>query len=376
MHYRRLGRTGMMVSEIGFGGLPIGGLRWGSVEDEDSLAALERAFDLGINLYDTADIYGRGHSEELIGQAFASRRPNVVIATKAGMDFYAGEPAKQNFAPAYIRGALERSLERLRTDYVDVLQLHNPPQKLARDDGVWETLADLKREGKVRFFGISARTVNDAAAYLKAAARDGPPGRYGDTLQVAFNLLEQEAAAKGIFVEAYRQELGVISRVPLASGMLTGKYSGDHYFPPTDFRSMWSPGRIKETARRVEALRFLVKPPVESMTQAALAFVLSQEAVSTVITGAKTEAQVEENARAPEAAPLPQEDLRRAQALWEGGFAQPLARSTRCATDSLPSRPQGAAPRRIRPQGTSRDREIATDGDHPRAAPLRVFAFG
>ena len=319
MHYRRLGRTGMMVSEIGFGGWPIGGQRWGSVEDEDSLRALQRAFDLGVNFYDTADVYGHGHSEELIGQAFLSKRPNVLIATKVGVDFYAGEPARHNFAAEYIRTALERSLERLRTDYVDVLQLHNPPQKLAKDAAVWETLADLRKEGKARFLGISARTVNDALAYLKAADAGHEHSReFGDTLQVAFNLLDQEAAARGVFVEAYRQDWGVISRVPLASGMLTGKYAGDHYFPPDDFRAMWSPGRVKETARRVEAARFLVKPPVQSMTLAALAFVLSQEAVSTVITGAKTDAQVEENTQAPELAPLPQEDLRRAQALWEG----------------------------------------------------------
>jgi aryl-alcohol dehydrogenase-like predicted oxidoreductase len=137
---------------------------------------------------------------------------------------------------------------------------------------------------------------------------------------VPFNLLEQEAAAKGVFVEAYRQDLGIISRLPLASGMLTGKYAGDHYFTPDDFRSMWSPGRIRETARRVETLRFLVKPPVGSMTQAALAFVLSQEAVSTVITGAKAEAQVEDaHARTPR---CQRRDLRRARVV-EGGFPDP-----------------------------------------------------
>jgi len=318
MHYRRLGRTGMMVSEIGFGGLPIGGVRWGSVEDEVSLAALQRAFDLGINFFDTADVYGRGHSEELIGQAFAARRPNVVIATKAGMDFYAGDEARPNFAPDYIRAALERSLRRLRTDYVDILQLHDPPPKLAEDDTVWETLADLKREGKARFFGISARTAGEAAAYLKAAHAAGDHSRrFGDTLQVAFNLLDQEAAAKGVFVEAFRQDWGIIARVPLASGMLTGKYAGDHYFPPADFRSAWPRERLREIAARVDALRFLVRPPVESMTLAALAFVLSQEAVATVVTGARTAEQVEENARAPELAPLPQDDLRRAQELWD-----------------------------------------------------------
>jgi len=311
-----------MVSEVGFGGWPIGGQMWGSVEDEESLAALRHAFDLGVNFYDTADVYGHGHSEDLIGRAFASVRPNVLIATKSGFDFYRGEPAKSNWTPEYIRSALEKSLARLRTDYVDVYQLHNPPQKLAKDDSVWETLADLRTEGKVRFYGVSARTANDARAYLRAAdAGEEPSRRFGYTLQVAYNLLDQEAALKDVFVEAFRQDWGIISRVPLASGVLSGKYGAGHYWPPTDFRAGWSRERLAETVRRVEALRFLVKPPVQTMAQAAIAFVLSQEAVSTVITGAKTAAQVEDNVRASEAAPLPADDLRAAQALWEGGFA-------------------------------------------------------
>lgn len=320
MRYRRLGRTGMMVSEIGFGALPIGGLRWGGVEDEQSLATLRRAFDLGINFFDTADVYGRGHSEELIGRAFAGRRPNVVIATKAGMDFYRGEPVRSNFDPAYVRSAVEKSLARLGTDYVDLLQLHNPPQKLAKEDAIWEALAALRAEGKIRFFGVSARTANDALAYLRAAAGDPPSPRFGDTLQVAFNLLDQEAAIKGVFVEAYRHDWGVISRVPVASGLLSGKYAADHFFPPDDFRADWSRERLAETVRRVDALRFLVKPPMETLSQAALAFALSQEAVSTVIAGARTPDQVEEDVTASDLAPLAQEDLRRAQGLYEGGF--------------------------------------------------------
>ena len=322
MHYRRLGRTGMMVSEIGFGGWPIGGQMWGSVEDEGSLAALRRAFDLGVNFYDTADVYGHGHSEELIGQAFASVRANVLIATKVGFDFYRGEPAKSNFAPNYIRSALQKSLDRLRTDYVDVYQLHNPPQKLAKDDAVWETLAELKGEGAVRFYGVSTRTANDARAYLRAADGGDEHSRsFGDTLQLAYNLLDQEAAVKGAFVEAYRQDWGVIARVPLASGMLSGKYDAGHYFPPSDFRAAWSRERMAKSAAQVEDLRFLMRPPIETMAQAALAFVLSQEAVSTVITGAKTEAQVEDNVRAPDLAPLPADDLRRVQELYERGPA-------------------------------------------------------
>ncbi len=281
---------------------------------------MRRAFDLGVNFFDTADVYAHGRSEDLIGRAFADRRPNVVIATKMGIDFYCGEPARANFDPKYIRTALEKSLARLGTDYVDVLQLHNPPQKLAKDDAVWETLADLKAEGKMRFFGISARTANDALAYLRAADGDPPSRRFGDTLQAGFNLLDQKAATKGVFVEAYRQDWGVISRVPLASGLLSGKYAADHFFPPEDFRANWPRERLAETVRRVETLRFLVKPPVETLSQAALAFALSQEAVSTVIPGARTPEQIQEDVAASDLAPLPRDDLRRAQDLYERGF--------------------------------------------------------
>ena len=307
----------MMVSEIGFGAFPIGGGMWGPVADSESLAALQRAFDLGVNFFDTADVYGHGRSEELIGRAFFGKRANVIIASKVGFDFRAGEPARPNFDPAYIRSALEASLARLGTDYIDLYQLHNPPQKLAREESVWETLRDLKAEGKMRFYGVSARTANDALAYMKAAQGDGAPSRrFGDTMQVAYNLLDQEAALKGVFVEAYRQDLGVISRVPLASGMLGGRYGAGHGFAAGDFRGDWSADRLSEMVRRVDALRFLATPE-RSLAQAALAFALSQQAVSTVIAGAKTAAQGEENAAASELGPLSEDELRQVEAQSE-----------------------------------------------------------
>jgi aryl-alcohol dehydrogenase-like predicted oxidoreductase len=300
-----------MVSEAGFGGWAIGG-GWGDVRDEQSLAALQKAFELGVNFFDTADVYGHGHSEELIAQALGEVRERVLIATKAGVDFTHGEPARHNYAPDYIGEALARSLERLRTTYVDVFQLHNPPQKLAKEDALWETLADLRASGAVRFFGISARTANDALAYLRAERESGQPGRFGDTLQVAYNVIDQDAAAKGVFVEAVRQDWGVIARVPLASGLLAGKYRADHYFPPADWRSMWKPETMAEKVRRVEEVRVLARPG-RSLAQTAIAFVLSEPAVSTVISGAKTPEQVVENAAASELAPLPDEELRAAK---------------------------------------------------------------
>ena len=308
-----------MVSEAGFGGWPIGGQGWGDVRDEQSLAALQKAVGLGVNFFDTADVYGHGHSEELIAMALGEVRDRVLIATKCGVDFTRGEPSRHNYEPAYIREALERSLERLRTTSVDVYQLHNPPQKLAKNDTVWDTLAELRDAGLVRHFGVSAKTANDALAYLRAERESGVPGRFGDTLQVPYNMIEQEAAAKGVFVEAVRQDWGIIARVPLASGLLAGKYGESHYFPPSDWRSMWSPARLAERVRQVEALRFLARSE-RSLAQTAIAFVLSEPAVSTVISGAKTLEQVAENAAASELAPLSDEELREAKRLFESGF--------------------------------------------------------
>lgn len=313
----------MMVSEIGFGTSPIGGQIWGDVDEADSVAALRRAFDLGVNLFDTADLYGHGRSEELIAGALGDVRPNVVIVTKGGQDFrLRGPHARPNFDPEYIRDALDASLTRLRTDYVDVYLLHNPQQRVSKDERVWELLAGLNAAGKIRYFGVSARTVNDARFYLRTAhgENDEHSRRFGDVVQVAYNMLDQEAATKGVFVEAARQDWGVISRVPLASGMLSGNYAAGHYFPPNDFRGDWSPQRFAETVRRVEALRFLARDD-RSLVQSALAFALSQEATSTVIAGAKNPAQVEENVVASEFAPLADDDLRAAQDLYERDFA-------------------------------------------------------
>jgi aryl-alcohol dehydrogenase-like predicted oxidoreductase len=179
----------------------------------------------------------------------------------------------------------------------------------------------MKAAGSVRSYGISARTANDARFYLRTAhgENDEHSRRFGDVIQVAYNMLDQEAATKGVFVEAARQDWGVISRVPLASGMLSGRYAAGHYFPANDFRGDWAPARLRETVRRVEALRFLAGEG-RTLVQTAIAFALSQEAVSTVIAGAKDAPQVEENVAASDLAPLPDPDLRAAQALYERGF--------------------------------------------------------
>src|SRR5262245_30770316 len=208
MHYRLLGRTDLVVSEVGFGGWAIGGQWWGRVDDATSIAAVRAAVDLGVSFIDTADVYGDGHSEELIAEALGTNRHGVVIATKAGLR----SPTGTNFDPDYIVGAVDSALNRLQTDYIDVFQLHNPTKKALADEALWERLRGLKAAGKIRAYGAS---VQSAADGLIAIDKGGV-----DTVQVVFNVFDQRARA---MIEAARQAgVGVIGRVPLASGFLSG----------------------------------------------------------------------------------------------------------------------------------------------------------
>src|SRR5437660_6580356 len=188
MRYRILGKTSLKVSEVGFGGWEIGGNDYGNsygpTDDKQSLAAIGRALELGCNFFDTADVYGHGHSEELLGQALAERRSEVIIATKVGGDFYHGTP-RMNFTSDYLQFALGKSCERLGSSYIDLYQLHNPPIQLVKDGRVFKTLEKLKAAGKIRHYGIS---IHDPQEGL-LAMRDRELG----AIQVAFNLVRQEA---------------------------------------------------------------------------------------------------------------------------------------------------------------------------------------
>lgn len=296
MRYRMLGRSQLMVSEVGFGGWAISGQGWGPVDDQTSVQAIRRAIDAGICFIDTADVYGDGHGEEVIGEALAGKRELAVIATKAGLK----SPSGSDFSPEHIVAALEGSLARLRTDWVDILQLHNPPKKVLRDPAVWEALRRLKTEGKVRAYGASVQTPADGVLAIEEGAVD--------TVQVTFNVIDQEA--RRLFDLVKRENVGLIARVPLASGFLTGKYSESHRFPPGDFRNAWSPERRSMVLGRARALDPVAREVGASRAQAALAFVLTYGTISVTIPGIKTPEQASENAGSSDVAPLPSELLR------------------------------------------------------------------
>lgn len=305
MKSRKLGSTDLQVSEIGFGAWAIGGNAhgnsYGPTDDAESLRTVGAALDLGCTFFDTADVYGFGHSEELLGEALrGGKRQQVVIATKGGSNFQE-TPARLNFTPEYLMSAVEQSLRRLRTDYIDVYQLHNPPFSAIEHGHLFDPLEKMKAQGKIRHYGISIHEAQEGMLALKV----GSPA----AIQVVYNYLRRDAAEE-LFPQAISHGVGIIAREALANGFLTGKYTKDSIFPTGDIRHQWPSKYQAQLIHRVEDFAKAVAADHSpwSLAQTALRFVLAQPAVSSVIVGCKTVAQAEENFRAcetPVPAPVP-----------------------------------------------------------------------
>ncbi|HKZ99554.1 MAG TPA: aldo/keto reductase [Thermoplasmata archaeon] len=313
MESRMLGRTGLRVSEVGFGAWAIGGNAhgnsYGPTDDAASIAAVRRALDLGCTFFDTADVYGWGHSEEVLGEALAGRRDDVVIATKVGGDFYHGG-VRMNFEPGYIAFALDRSLRRLGTDRVDLYQLHNPPADAMGDPATYEALETLRAEHKIDHYGVSIHEPVEGLLCLES----GKP----ETLQVPFSLLRQEWIDE-LFDEARRANVGIIAREPLGNGFLAGAIRPEARFPAGDIRHHWPPAMVAARSLAAERLSFLARDG-RTLAQAALRFALAFPAVSVAIPGAKTPDQVTENLGAASAAPLTPEEIDLARRLYAKDF--------------------------------------------------------
>jgi aryl-alcohol dehydrogenase-like predicted oxidoreductase len=299
MKYRTLG-GGIKVSEIGFGAWGIGGVTegltsYGTTDDATSLAALRRALDAGITLFDTSNVYGYGRSETLIGEAFQGHRDKVVIATKAGFRAWNKEP---DFSPEAIVLSCEQSLVRLQSSYVDILQLHNPSVEAVADARVIGALDGLVQQGKARAWGLSLRSPAEALAALQTAR----PA----VVQVNLNMMDIRAVESGMLETARKLGVGIIARTPLCFGFLSGAITADTVFPPGDHRLGWPKAQIETWRRGAEQMLDAVPRPVGSTpTQAALRFCLSFPEVSAVIPGMLTPAEVFENAQASLLGPLP-----------------------------------------------------------------------
>lgn len=312
MHYRTLGRTGLRVSEIGLGTMVHAG-HFGPMNDAESLGAIAAALDLGVNFIDTSNAYGDGYSETLLGKGLKGKRDRMVLATKGGNIMSGPKRGSTDFAPDYIAGVMDASLQRLQTDYVDLYQLHNPKVADLHNDALYALLQRRRQEGKVRFLGASVNTMEEGVVAVKS-------GRF-DVIQIEYNILVQDPAQE-VFPLTQEANVGVIARVPLRRGLLAGKITAKDRdrFTGADVRARLFAGEnLNKELAKVERARFIVKPPVPSLAQAAIAFCLAHPAVSTVIPGARNADQMRDNASAS-GVRLPAADVEKLRELWRTGF--------------------------------------------------------
>ena len=325
MNYRELGKTGLRVSEIGFGAWGIGGpakagsmpIGWADWDLAASKRAIERSVELGITFFDTADFYGFGKSEELLGEVLGGRWQDLVLATKVGHVLGPDGTIQLDYTRAHIFDACEKSLRRLRKDVIDVYQLHSAKlEHLERGECI-EAMDELKRRGKIRSWGISLNTF--------APEREGSwmlDHNAGDTLQLVLNIINQRALEQ-IIPRAQKLGYGIIARMPLQFGLLTGKFSDNTRFDPADHRSMRLPPEILERGNRLVAKLTPVAEKMNiSLGALALKFVLAHDSVSTVIPGIKNAEQAEQNSSASGEAYLSTEDHAALHELYELEFRQ------------------------------------------------------
>jgi aryl-alcohol dehydrogenase-like predicted oxidoreductase len=317
LEYKDLGQTGMRVSEISLGTWAFGG-DWGTVDEDDAYAALNRAVDLGVNFLDTADVYGDGRSEKLIGRLLEDR-PNdeILVATKAGrrLDPHTAEGYDYDNLSAFVG----RSLKNLGVEALELLQLHCPPTEAYRQDSTFQALDRLQEEGKVKNYGVSVEKVEEARMAL-----DYPNVK---TVQIVFNIFRQKPAEE-FFPLAEERNIGILARVPLASGLLSGKMTADRAFTEDDHRNFNREGQAFDRGETfsgvdfetglgaAEELKALV-PEGYTLAQFALRWILMHPAVSCAIPGGKNPAQVGDNVAAADMPPLSEETMQRAREIYD-----------------------------------------------------------
>lgn len=346
MKYRTLRQTDLKVSEIGFGLWTVATGWWGQFTEDQAISLMRKAFDLGINFFDAADTYGNGYSEELLAKAFPTQRDQLVIATKVGYDFYTHAGVRRgqreiphNFSPSFIRMAVDKALERLRTDRIDLLQLHNIRHPQVEDDALWKTLGELQKEGKILHFGA---TLGPAIGWIYEGV-DLIQRRNPTVVQHISNMLEQFPANRlhaatyaklpsreftaddlpdfthGQMTIQPQLDTNFIVRVPHSSGLLEGKYSADTVFPPNDHRIHRPQSWLTNGLKKIEALRFLTDRD-RSLGQAALLWVLAEKTVSSCLPNIYNEDQLLEFVEACEKTPLTAEELDQVALVYASNF--------------------------------------------------------
>jgi aryl-alcohol dehydrogenase-like predicted oxidoreductase len=316
MQYRDLGRTGWKVSAVSFGSWAIGG-DWGAVKDTESLAALRRAIELGVNFFDTADVYGDGRSERLLAEIRRQHNDEIYISTKAGRRL--NPHVAEGYNRANLKAFVERSLKNLDVEALDLLQLHCPPTEVYYRPEVFGILDDLVNDGKIRYYGVSVEKVEEA---LKAIEYPNV-----QSIQIIFNMFRHRPAEL-LFEQAKKRKVGILARVPLASGMLTGKLDPDSTFAPDDHREYNRNGEAFDQGETFSGVDYdigleavdglkVICPKGMSMVQFALRWILMFDAVTCAIPGAKTPAQADENIRAADIAPLSEGTMAQVRSIYD-----------------------------------------------------------
>ena len=322
MKYRKLGNTGLQLSAVGFGLWTVSTSWWGAEDEQQGIDLLSRAYDLGVTFFDTADTYGNGKGETMLADALGHVRDRIVIATKFGYDFYSHQGERQgqrelpqDFSPAFIRHACEESLRRLNTDYIDLYQLHNPRLWAIQSDELFDTLEELKSQGKIRHYGAALGPAIGWEEEGVAAMR----GRSLDSLQIIHNMLEQDPGRRLLAVAA-EEDVGVLVRVPHSSGLLEGKFTAETTFPPGDHRSHRPREWLIDGLKKLERLRFLHEGTGRTIGQAALHWLLATPATASTLPNIYDAEQLAEFAAASDTPPLSEHELARIADLYDHNF--------------------------------------------------------
>lgn len=328
MNYRQLNHTDLKISEIGFGVWSVATKWWGVTDEAYGIRLLRNAFDqYGINFFDTADVYGNGKGETILADAFPRLRDQIIIATKGGYDIYtnAGErkghtELPQDWRPEFMRKALENSLKRLNTDYIDIYQLHNVRMSTIQSDVVLDTLKRFKEEGKIRYYGVAL----GPDIGWEQEGIEAIEGRKFDFVQIINNILEQDPA-RSLFPYADKNNTSIIVRVPHASGLLDGSYDPDQHFDKSDHRNHRPIDWMKAGIEAIRELKPLYIDANRTIGQLAILFSLARPSIKSVLPNITNDQNLKEFAETASKAPLSETEMAFIEQLWVNGYAKRLA---------------------------------------------------
>ncbi|MBI3744438.1 MAG: aldo/keto reductase [Chloroflexi bacterium] len=333
MKYRKLNRTDLSLSEIGFGVWTVATNWWGVIDEASGVKLLQKALDLGVNFYDTADTYGNGIGETILAKAFKGKRNEIVIGTKFGYDWYTHAGARtghkelpQDWSPKFIRKACEESLRRLGTDHIDLYQLHNPRIAAINDDAIFDTLEQLHREGKIRYYGSAIGP--DIGWFDEGKA--SMESRHVHSVQIIHSILEQDPSRK-FFPIAKATNTGMLSRVPHASGLLDGTVNEHTVFPESDHRAHRKREWLDSSLNKVKQIQFLRENYEMTIGQAALQFVLAEPNIISILPNLTNEPQLIEFCAATAKSPIAKADVQRLYALFDNDFCLEPAQAAHSA---------------------------------------------